>query len=49
MSFETEWTSILDFDLTFVWDRTEKPRKDDLGNIPEQDDFRMVVGLGIEF
>jgi hypothetical protein len=49
MTFETEWTSILDLDLTFVWDRTEKPRPDEEGIVPEQDDFRMVVALGIEF
>ncbi len=49
MAFETEWTSILDFDFTMVWDRTEKPREDDQGITPEQDDFRMVVALGIEF
>ena len=49
MSFETEWTKVLDFDLTFVWDRIEKPRVDEDGNVPEQNDFRMVIGLGIEF
>ena len=49
MTFETEWTKVLDFDLSFIWDRTEVPQPDDQGVVPEKDDFRMVVGLGIEF
>lgn len=48
-SFETEWTSVLDFDVSLVWDRTQDPRKDSNGIIPEQDDFRLIVGLGIDF
>jgi hypothetical protein len=49
MTFETEWTKVLDFDLSLVWDRTEHPQADDQGVVPEQDDYRMIVGLGIEF
>lgn len=49
MAIETEWTSVLDFDISIIWDRTEKPQQAADGTVPEQDDFRMVVGLGIEF
>ena len=49
MAFETEWTSVLDFDIAFVWDRTEKPQPDDQGVTPLQNDYQMIVGLGIDF
>jgi putative salt-induced outer membrane protein YdiY len=49
MTFETEWTKVLDFDFSVIWDRTEKPQQAADGTVPEQDDLRMVVGLGIEF
>lgn len=39
----------LDFDLTFVWNRVGLPAPDEDGNIPDQDDFRLSVGLGWEF
>jgi len=47
--FETEVTSLLDFDITFVWDRIKYPRPDAEGNVPESDDFRLIVALGFEF
>lgn len=47
--FETEVTSLLDFDITFVWDRIESPRADEDGVVPLQDDVRLIVALGIEF
>jgi hypothetical protein len=39
----------LDLDVTFGWDRVEQPTRRDDGTIPESDDFRMSIGLGIEF
>ena len=48
-TIETEWTKVLDLDLTFVWDRTQLPKADANGVVPKQDDFRMVIALGIEF
>jgi putative salt-induced outer membrane protein YdiY len=47
--FETEITSLLDFDVTFVWDRIEKPRPDEDGLVPFQDDVRLIVGLGLDW
>jgi len=49
LGVETEWTTVLDFDVTLVWDRTEQPQPGEDGIVPEKDDFRMVVALGFEF
>jgi hypothetical protein len=48
-TFETELTRWLDFDVSFVWDRTQDPQPDADGTEPKQDDFYLIVGLGIEF
>jgi hypothetical protein len=48
-SFETEITSLLDFDVTLVWDRIQRPRPDEDGIVPEQDDFRLTVGLTFDW
>lgn len=39
----------LDVDLTFEWDRQNKPRQDENGNLPEKDDFRLATGVSWEF
>jgi putative salt-induced outer membrane protein YdiY len=44
---EFELTNLLDFDITFVWDRIQDPRELSDGTFPEQDDFRLTFGLGI--
>jgi hypothetical protein len=46
---EFELTSLFDFDITFVWDRIQDPRQNSDGTFPEQDDFRLSFGLGIDF
>ena len=38
-----------DVDISFVWDRTQSPPPLANGDIPEQDDFRLLVGLSYEF
>jgi len=48
-TLETELTKILDFDVTFIWDRIKNPRPASDGTVPEQDDFRLLFGLGIDF
>jgi hypothetical protein len=48
VSIETEWTYTLDFDVSLYWDRTQIPQAEPDGTVPDQDDFRMVVSLGIE-
>jgi len=48
-AFETELTSWLDFDVSFIWDRIQDPQPNADGTAPKQDDFYLIVGLGIEF
>ena len=44
-SFETDITSLIDFDVSFIWDRIQDPRPDQAGIVPDQDDFRTTIGL----
>lgn len=46
---EIDLTNDFDLDLTFYADRTENPKKDSEGKVPEKNDFRLVVGLGYDF
>ena len=48
LTIETELTDKLDFDVTAVWDRVRSPVADQDGNTPEQDDFRVMIGLGYD-
>ncbi len=48
-TLETEITDLLDFDISLVWDRTQKPQTRDDGSVPEQDDFQTIFALGIDF
>jgi putative salt-induced outer membrane protein YdiY len=48
-SFETDITSLIDFDISFIWDRIEDPRENSDGSVPAQDDFRTTVGLTFDF
>ena len=48
-TFEMELTDALDFDLSLVWDRIEDPHVNADGSIPEQDDYRVIVGVGYDF
>ncbi len=39
----------IDFDVSVVWDRTASPPPDAQGDIPEKDDFRLMVGISFDF
>lgn len=39
----------LDANLAWVWDRIEDPRPLEDGTVPEQDDYRLIFGLGWSF
>ena len=39
----------IDLDGAFIFDRIEKPISDEDGNTPKSNDYRLVVGLSIEF
>jgi hypothetical protein len=47
--FEFDLIGSLDFDVTFVWDRIEKPQPSSDGTPPEKDDYRLNLGLGFDF
>ena len=49
LTFENEITSWLDLDITGVWDYILKPERESSGNIPFNDDFQLLIGLGVEF
>jgi hypothetical protein len=46
---EFELTTILDFDITIIWDRIKNPQPNAAGIVPKQDDFRLVFFLGVDF
>ena len=46
LTIETELTDKLDFDVTAVWDHVRSPVTGSDGNTPDQDDFRIMIGLG---
>lgn len=48
LTVETELTAKLDFDVTVVWDHVRSPVADENGKIPQQDDFRIMIGLGYD-
>ena len=45
---ETELTRKLDLDVSIVWDRVRSPVADENNVVPEQDDFRFLIGLGYD-
>jgi YD repeat-containing protein len=47
LSFEL--TKRFDLDVSFVWDRITHPKVGADGVQPKRDDFRFVVGLGVDF
>jgi putative salt-induced outer membrane protein YdiY len=47
-TFEIELTSILDFDVSFVWDRIQNPQARADGSVPKQDDFQLLLTLGVD-
>ena len=48
-TLSTDLVHNIDFDVSFVWDRTESPPPDATGTIPKKDDFRLMVGVSFEF
>lgn len=47
--FVFDLTDDLTMDVSLVWDRIEKPKPDADGSLPEQDDYRLIFGLGYDF
>jgi putative salt-induced outer membrane protein YdiY len=49
MGFSTDLIRRLDLDISLVWDRIQEPQPEADGTVPEQDDWRLIFGLGFEF
>lgn len=47
-TFSFELTDILDFDISFVWDRTENPQQRADGTTPKQDDYQLLLTFGVD-
>ena len=48
-TLSTDLIGDLDLDVSFVWDRTQKPQPRADQTIPEKDDYRLMIGVGFEF
>jgi putative salt-induced outer membrane protein YdiY len=48
-TLSVELTKRFDLDVSFVWDRTQDPQPDSSGVVPQQDDYRLTLGLGVRF
>ena len=48
-TLKSENTRDLDLDISAVWDRISHPTEDDTGNLPEPDDYRLLLGLSYSF
>ncbi|WP_210498221.1 DUF481 domain-containing protein [Vibrio crassostreae] len=49
LTLDIELTEIIDLDVDFIWDRTQNPQPTASGDSPEKNDYRLSVGLGVEF
>jgi len=48
LTVETEITNKLDFDVSAVWDRVKRPVPGEDGKTPQENDFRILIGLGYD-
>jgi putative salt-induced outer membrane protein YdiY len=48
-TLETEITDAIDFDISLVWDRVQKPTPRADGTIPKKDDFQLIFTVGVDF
>jgi len=48
-TLSVELTKRFDLNVSLVWDRTQNPKPDSSGLVPKQDDFRLMLGLGVRF
>jgi putative salt-induced outer membrane protein YdiY len=49
VTLELDLTRRLELDLSFIWDRISNPQADITGQVPQQDDFRLNLSLGVKF
>jgi len=47
--FRQRSVSVLEVDVSFVWDYLQNPQVQCNGEIPQKSDFYLTVGLGVRF
>jgi len=48
-TLSTDLVGDIDLDVSFIWERTEKPQQRTDGTTPEQDDLHLLISIGYEF
>ena len=48
-TLEFKLTKRFDLDVSFIWDRIQNPTQESSGDVPQQNDFRLIIGLGVRF
>jgi hypothetical protein len=48
-TLSTDLVGDIDFDISFIWDRTQNPPPRADGTPVEKDDFRLMTGIGFDF
>jgi len=48
-TLSTDLYGDLDLDVSFAWDRVQRPQAKDDGTVPERDDFQLILGISYEF
>ena len=48
-TLSTDVIKDVDLDVSFIWERTQKPQERIDTSIPEKDDFRLLVSIGYDF
>ena len=49
LTVESEITGALDFDISFIWDRTTHPTQAEDGTTPEPNDYRVTFGISYTY
>jgi len=47
-TLEIELTDNLDLNFSVIWDRIDNPVADEDGSVPERDDFKFILGIGLD-
>ena len=48
-TLSTDLIGDMDFDVSFVWDRIQKPQPNSDGSVPKKDDYQLIFALSYDF
>jgi hypothetical protein len=48
-TLEFEIKRHLELDMSFVWDYLQNPATESSGTVPQRNDFRLTLGVGVKF